>query len=446
MAHQNRLARETSPYLLQHAANPVDWFAWGPEAFEAARERGVPIFLSIGYATCYWCHVMERESFEDEGIGALMSELFVCVKVDREERPDVDDIYMAAVQAMTGRGGWPMSVFLTPPGARGKEDAGLEPFWGGTYLPPEPRWGMASFEQTLRAIRRAWDEQRGEVLEQAARLSEHVRDALGAERASAAIGERDCEKATRGLLSIYDRVHGGFGAAPKFPQPVFCEFLLDRLEASADEDETRAIEVSVRHTLERMALGGMYDQLGGGFHRYSVDEKWLVPHFEKMLYDNAQLLSLYARAQARWKSELFARVVKETAEYVLAEMTGNEGLFWSAQDAEVDGKEGLNYLWTAEEIEEAIGDSELAAYAKRVYGVDRGPNFRDPHHPGEPARNVLFHVEQVDKSGGKIFAEGGGIAGACAHDPCETAREAEAAEVGRQGDHELERADDRGLE
>lgn len=419
MAHQNRLARETSPYLLQHAANPVAWFAWGPEAFEAARERGVPVFLSIGYATCYWCHVMERESFEDEGIGALMSELFVCVKVDREERPDVDDIYMAAVQAMTGRGGWPMSVFLTPPGARGESDAGLEPFWGGTYLPPEPRWGMASFEQTLRAIRKAWDEQRAEVLEQAARLSEHVREALGAERENAAaIGERECEKATRGLLSIYDRVHGGYGAAPKFPQPVFCEFLLDRLDASANEDEKRAIEMSVRHTLERMALGGMYDQIGGGFHRYSVDEKWLVPHFEKMLYDNAQLLSLYSRAMTRWKSGLFARVVKETAEYVLAEMTGNEGLFWSAQDAEVDGKEGLNYLWTAEEIEEAVGGGELGEYAKRVYGVDGGANFRDPHHPGEPPRNVLFLVEHpregtevLSDAKSQQLAEGGVVLG-----------------------------------
>ncbi len=411
MPHSNRLARETSPYLLQHAHNPVDWFAWGPEAFEAARERGAPLFLSIGYSTCYWCHVMERESFEDPGVGALMSELFVCVKVDREERPDVDDIYMGAVQAMTGRGGWPMSVFLTPPGARGKEDAGLEPFWGGTYLPPEPRWGMASFEQTLRSIRKAWDEQRAEVLEQAARLSAHVRDALGAERAApVAIGERDVEKASRGLLSIYDRVHGGYGGAPKFPQPVFCDFLLDRLDATMNEDERRAIETSVRHTLERMALGGVFDQIGGGFHRYSVDERWLVPHFEKMLYDNAQLLSLYARAQERWKSELFARVVRETAEYVLAEMTGKEGLFWSAQDAEVDGKEGLNYLWTAEEIEEAIGDGELAAIAKRVFGVDQGPNFRDPHHPNEPARNVLFHVERVEAGeprGGPMFAEGG---------------------------------------
>ncbi len=391
----NRLAREASPYLLQHARNPVDWFPWGPEAFARARERDVPIFLSIGYSTCYWCHVMERESFENAEIAAMMNERFVCVKVDREERPDVDDLYMAATVLMTGHGGWPMSLFLDP--------ATLRPFYCGTYFPAEPRHGgMPTFPKVLEAMSGVWKEQRAAAIEQAGRLAEAVREQTATREGGAELGQEPVAHAVSGLLRTFDRVNGGFGRAPKFPQPVFLELLLDVRERAADDSTGDAIDECLRRTLDAMALGGVRDQIGGGFHRYSVDERWLVPHFEKMLYDNAQLANVYARAARQYGDEFYAGIARSTCDYVLREMTHAEGGFFSAQDAEVDGREGLNYLWTPEDLLAALCPPEVdavpelsraarsaAMLASSVYGISEGPNFRDPHHPEEPARSVL---------------------------------------------------------
>ena len=399
----NRLAREASPYLLQHARNPVDWFAWGPEAFASARERDVPIFLSIGYSTCYWCHVMERESFENAEIAAMMNERFVCVKVDREERPDVDDLYMAATVVMTGHGGWPMSLFLDP--------ATLRPFYCGTYFPAEPRHGgMPTFPKVLESMSGVWKEQRAAAIEQASKLAEAVREQTASRTGGVELGQEPVAHAVSGLLRTFDRVNGGFGRAPKFPQPVFLELLLDVRERAADDSTGDAIDECLRRTLDAMALGGVRDQIGGGFHRYSVDERWLVPHFEKMLYDNAQLASVYARAARQYGDEFYASIARSTCEYVLREMTHAEGGFFSAQDAEVDGREGLNYLWTPEDLLAALCPPEVDAvpelsraargaadFASRVYGVSEGPNFRDPHHPEEPARSVLRLAQRPEK-------------------------------------------------
>jgi len=383
----NRLAGETSPYLLQHAHNPVDWYPWGEEAFAAARERGVPIFLSVGYSTCYWCHVMERECFEDAAIAKQMNEGFVCVKVDREQLPDIDDVYMTAVQLLTGRGGWPMSVFLTPPGARGEEDAGLEPYWGGTYFPPEPRPGLPSFPQVLNAMSNAYANQPSEVLEQASSLTAAIRAHLSSDRAPVRLTDEPLARALDALWTSLDSTNGGFHGAPKFPQPVFLEFLLDAHANTDGEDRERA-ETMLRLTLDRMAMGGMNDQVGGGFHRYSVDATWTVPHFEKMLYDQGQLASVYARASVRFEDPFYARTARRTCAYALREMRDERGGLFSAQDAEVNAREGLNYLWTIDELgdELSVEDAEFAA---AVYAVDGGPNFQDPHHASEPARNVL---------------------------------------------------------
>ncbi len=403
----NRLGDQTSPYLRQHAFNPVDWWPWGEEAFAEARRRGVPIFLSVGYSTCYWCHVMERESFEDEAIASIMNERFVCVKVDREERPDVDDIYMAAVQLLTRRGGWPMSVWMTPPGARGEDDAGLEPFYAGTYFPAEERGGMVAFPQVLMGISEAWTGQREQVLEQAKQVTEGVRSMLGERAAPTPVGSEQVGAALGQLVQMYDREHGGFGQAPKFPQPVFVEFLLDALPTVEDPAVRSSLTRAVRHTLDRMAMGGMYDQVGGGFHRYSVDERWLVPHFEKMLYDNGQLASLYARSYARVGDEggdaYDAEIIRETLDYVLREMTAPEGGFYSAQDAEVNTREGENYLWTSEQLTEVLGEED-AVFAAKVYGVADGPNFQDPHHPEDAPTNVLFLASRPER-----VAEGMGL-------------------------------------
>ncbi|MBX3407448.1 MAG: DUF255 domain-containing protein [Phycisphaeraceae bacterium] len=379
----NRLARESSPYLLQHARNPVDWYPWGEEAFAEARRREAPIFLSIGYSTCYWCHVMERESFENESIAELMNERFVCIKVDREERPDIDDLYMAAVLAFRGQGGWPMSVFLEP--------RGLRPFWAGTYFPPEPKYaGMPTFPQVLEGVSNAWRDQRDEVLKQADKLAEAVRERTSAAGAPVRIGVEQVSHAAATLLRMHDPVRGGFGAAPKFPQPVYLALLLE-VRLSADEDTRRAIDAALRTTLDAMALGGLFDQVGGGFHRYSVDDSWTVPHFEKMLYDNAQLAAIYAEAAHVFNDALYRRTARRTIEYVLREMRGPDersGAFFSAQDAEVNRREGLNYLWTRDQILDALGPDD-AALAARLYGLNGGPNFRDPHHPNDPPSNVL---------------------------------------------------------
>ncbi len=394
----NHLAGETSPYLLQHAHNPVDWRPWGLEAFAEAQRRQAPIFLSIGYSTCYWCHVMERESFEDQRIADLMNEHFVCIKVDREERPDVDDIYMAAVQLLTGRGGWPMSVWLTPPDADG--EGGLQPFYAGTYFPPTSRRGMPGFDQILTSMATAWREQRDDVLAQAQRSTEAVAGHLAALAEPVGLSIDIAMQAVDQLLAMHDSTHGGFGRAPKFPQPVFLELLMAVRQAGVADAQIDRIDHAVRLTLDRMAMGGVYDHVGGGFHRYSTDAHWLVPHFEKMLYDNAQLASLYAASVQHTGDAYHAQVLRETLDYVLREMTDPEGAFYSAQDAEVNHHEGKNYLWQPDQIEVVLGPDD-AAFVNRVYGLDGGTNFQDPHDPEQPASNVLHltdHPSELAKS------------------------------------------------
>lgn len=374
----NRLIHESSPYLLQHAYNPVDWRPWGAEAFEEARRREVPILLSVGYSTCYWCHVMERECFENEAIGASMNAQFVCIKLDREERPDIDDAYMTALVTMTGQGGWPMNCFLDP--------HTLKPFWCGTYFPPEPAMGRPSWPRVLDALAAAWRDRREEVVGQSQSLAEAVAEQSRPSE-PVAVGASHVSAAVEALLRIFDRQNGGFGRAPKFPQPVFLDLLLEIRDQAGDDATRLAIDEAVRRSLDRMACGGIFDQVGGGFHRYSVDEFWLVPHFEKMLYDNAQLAMVYLRGASLYGDSWYAEIARRVLDYVLAEMTDDGGGFYSAQDAEVDHREGLNYLWRSEEFEAAL--EEDAAFAKRVYGLDAGPNFRDPHHPDDPPRNVL---------------------------------------------------------
>jgi uncharacterized protein YyaL (SSP411 family) len=338
----NRLADETSPYLLQHADNPVAWLPWGDDAFTHARAEDKPILLSVGYSACHWCHVMAHESFEDDATARLMNELFVNVKVDREERPDVDGLYMDAVVALTGHGGWPMTVFLTPEG---------EPFYGGTYYPPEPRHGLPAFREVLTAVAEAYRERRGAVSQSARQLVDHLR-AAGELRPSAdPLTEDLLREAVRALRQAFEPQWGGFGHAPKFPPASTLEFLLRARLRFGDEE---ALAMTVR-TLDGMALGGMWDAVGGGFHRYSVDAQWLVPHFEKMLYDNALLASAYLHGWALTGEERYRVVAERTAEYVLRELSLPEGGFASAQDADTEGVEGSTFTWTAEEIEAALG-------------------------------------------------------------------------------------------
>src|SRR6266508_5859091 len=329
VARVNRLANETSPYLIQHAENPVDWYAWGEDAFAKARAEEKPILLSIGYAACHWCHVMAHESFEDPGVAAVMNEHFVNVKVDREERPDVDSLYMDAVVALTGNGGWPMTVFLTPTG---------EPFLGGTYFPPEPRHGLPSFRQVLVAVSDAYRERHDEVVAQAQSLTESIRAAARVAAADEPLTGALLEQAVDGLRSGFDERNGGWGTAPKFPPASTLEFLLRRGETEP-----------ARKTLDGMALGGLYDLLGGGFHRYSVDARWLVPHFEKMLYDNALLVPAYLHGWLLTGKERWREVAEETCNYRLRELRLPEGGFASAQDADTNGVEGLTFTWTEEE-------------------------------------------------------------------------------------------------
>jgi uncharacterized protein YyaL (SSP411 family) len=385
-AHTNRLIDATSPYLLQHAHNPVDWYPWGEEAFAAARAADKPIFLSVGYSTCYWCHVMERESFENEDVAAVMNEHFVCIKVDREERPDVDDLYMTAVQMFSnGHGGWPMSVFLEPDS--------LRPFFAGTYFPPQDAHGRPGFTTLLGRIAEMWGTQRDVLLEQAGRAAGAIADELRAAAEPVAVGQEEVDNARDRLLSTYDSALGGFGSAPKFPQPGQLRFLM---ESAWDDESARA---AVLHTLDAMSLGGMYDQIGGGFHRYSTDAKWLVPHFEKMLYDNGQLAELYARAFEATGDQWYERVLRQTLDYVLREMTDGSGRFYSAQDAEVDASEGASYVWTDEAFTRALETGHLAGetgFARRVYAIDGGPNFRDPHDPSANPVNVLFLPAKPD--------------------------------------------------
>ena len=365
----NRLAAETSPYLLQHAHNPVDWYPWGPEAFDLARREDKPVLLSVGYSACHWCHVMERESFENDEIAALMNRLFVSIKVDREERPDVDQIYMQAVQSMTGRGGWPMTVFLTPDGV---------PFYGGTYFPPVDRHGMPAFPRLLQSIADAYHSRRGEVLEAGRQLVESMGQS-GRLSGAASLLHRDVLiKGYMGLGAEFDERDGGLGQAPKFPQPMTWEAVLRVGRRTGDP---RALDM-VRRTLTRMARGGIYDQVGGGFHRYSVDSQWLVPHFEKMLYDNAQLASLYLHAWLVTRDGEYRRIVEETLDYVLREMTHPAGGFYSAQDADSEGVEGKFFVWSPDELRATLGDPDLARAALAYWGMDDGPNFE--------GHNILF--------------------------------------------------------
>jgi len=374
----NHLARETSPYLLQHAENPVDWYPWGEEALQKARDEDKPIFLSIGYSACHWCHVMAHESFEDEATAAVLNQYFVSIKVDREERPDLDQIYMTAVQSLTGSGGWPMSVFLTPEG---------HPFYGGTYFPPSPRYGMPSFTQVLDAIIDAWQKRRSELVASGQKLVTAIERQSQVDTQSA-FGRKELNPDTlrsafRALQQSFDQEHGGWGQAPKFPQPMALEFLLRYHHSTGD---TQALAM-VTQTLEAMARGGMYDQVGGGFHRYSVDEHWRVPHFEKMLYDNSQLARVYLHAWQVTGNEFFRTISEEILDYVVGEMTHPDGGFYSTQDADSEGEEGRFFVWTPDEIREVLGKETDAFIA--AYGVTRHGNFE--------GKNILEFVGDLDQ-------------------------------------------------
>jgi uncharacterized protein len=363
-AHKtNRLSGETSPYLLQHATNPVDWYAWGPDALAKSKSENKPIFLSIGYSACHWCHVMERESFENPDIAALMNEHFVNIKVDREERPDLDQIYMSAVQAMTGHGGWPMSVFLTPE---------LEPFFGGTYFPPADSRGMAGFPRVLLSVHRAWQERHDEIKESAAEMTGQLRALGRLPKGSGALDVKLLDQAARTTMRSFDPLHGGFGHAPKFPHPMDLKVLLRYHARSGD---AQALHI-VRHTLDKMARGGIYDHLGGGFARYSTDDRWLVPHFEKMLYDNALLTSVYLEVYQLTHDPDFGRVARETMDYVLGRMTGAEGAFYSTEDADSEGVEGKYYVWSDSEVKEILGADQAKVFCY-VYDVTEQGNWEE---------------------------------------------------------------------
>ena len=356
----NRLASETSPYLLQHAHNPVDWSPWGPDALARAKLLDRPIFLSIGYAACHWCHVMERESFEDEATAAVLNANFIPIKVDREERPDLDQVYMAAVQAMTGGGGWPMSVFLTPEG---------RPFYGGTYFPDTPRHGLPSFPQLLEGISEAWRTQRGELETSGLRLVEALAGAATLPPGSAAPTAQVLDAAVAGIEGQFDPATGGWGSAPKFPQPMTIEFLLRRAAATGDP---RPLAVA-RRSLDAMADGGIHDQLGGGFHRYATDARWLVPHFEQMLYDNAQLARAYLQAWRATGDVRYRDVATGTLDYLTRELRTADGAFAASQDADTQGEEGGTFTWAAAEVREVLGDASPAFEA--AYDVTDAGNW-----------------------------------------------------------------------
>lgn len=363
----NHLAHETSPYLLQHQGNPVDWYPWNAAALARAQQEDKPIFLSIGYSACHWCHVMEHESFENQEIAALLNQHFVCIKVDREERPDLDQLYMQAVQAISGRGGWPLSAFLTPD---------LQPFFGGTYWPPTARGGMPGFDQILLAVADVWTNRRGAAVEQAARLTAHLRAQQFAPPADERITLELLDLAATRLAGSFDPQHGGFGDAPKFPRPMDLQVLLRSWHRQRDP---HTLDM-VRLTLDRMAAGGIYDHLGGGFARYSVDDRWLVPHFEKMLYDNALLAEVYLDGFLATGDRTYARVAQETLDYVLRDMQDPAGGFHSAEDADSEGEEGKFYVWSDTEIRAVLG-GEWGDRFCRAYGVTAGGNFE--------GRNIL---------------------------------------------------------
>ncbi len=394
----NRLAKEKSPYLLQHANNPVDWFSWGDEAFEKARAEDKPVFLSIGYSTCHWCHVMERESFENLGIAAQLNRDFISIKVDREERPDVDRIYMLFVQAATGSGGWPMTVFLTPD---------RKPFFGGTYFPPDNRYGRPGFGALLQSLANAWRNDRARVEQSGAQVIEQLKDYSLAGRLNASqttTGAADGTTLDAGFRSFeraFDPRLGGFGGAPKFPRPSVFNFLLRYYARNREED---ALEM-VLLTLREMAKGGMYDQLGGGFHRYSVDDHWFVPHFEKMLYDQAQLAVSYVEAFQITREPRYAEVAREIFEYVLRDLSHPEGGFYSAEDADsaIDAahphekSEGAFYLWSREELVEALGERDAEIFSRR-FGVEKNGNVDEDPHGEFRGRNILFQAKDAPEA------------------------------------------------
>jgi len=397
----NRLANETSPYLLQHKDNPVDWYPWGEEALTRAREDDKPILLSVGYSACHWCHVMERESFENGETARMMNEHFVNVKVDREERPDIDSIYMAAVQALTRHGGWPMTVFLTPDGA---------PFYGGTYFPPIPSRGMPSFQQLLLSVADAYENRREEVLQSAQSVRDYLQASTAAVMPEAeSAGTELLDRAAGALLSQLDRRFGGFGSAPKFPQAMNLEVLLRHYHRTGERSALDGVELTCR----QMANGGIYDQLGGGFSRYSVDGYWLVPHFEKMLYDNALLSRLYLETYQATGDAFYRRIAEQTLDYVLRDMTSEEGGFYSAEDADSEGEEGKFYVWTPDELEAAL-DPDEASLAARYWDVTERGNFEGKNilHVARPPEAVADEFglapeelwARIDKIREKLFA------------------------------------------
>jgi hypothetical protein len=383
----NRLALESSPYLLQHKDNPVDWYPWGDEAFARARSEDKPVFLSIGYSTCHWCHVMEHESFENATIAEVLNRDFVAIKVDREERPDVDDVYMQAVQMMTGSGGWPLSLFLTPD---------RKPFYGGTYYPPRSRWGRPGFVELLGAISSAWRSRRDELESSAAEMLGHLETESQARAATSAMPAGVLDAVVPALAKQFDAENGGFGGAPKFPPAMRLELLL-RLWTRTGVPLAREM---VEKTLSGMAAGGMYDQIGGGFHRYSVDAHWTVPHFEKMLYDNAMLARVYTLAYRAFGRPDDARVVRETLDYLLREMTPEDGGFYAAQDADSEGEEGTFYVWTPEAVAEVVGASEAPLVCAR-FGVTPAGNFEH----GTTVLTAAKSVAELAADSGRGVAE-----------------------------------------
>ena len=376
----NRLINETSPYLLQHAHNPVNWYPWGEEALQRAVNEDMPIMLSIGYSACHWCHVMERESFEDEAIAALMNQNFISIKVDREERPDLDAVYMEAVQALTGAGGWPMTVFLTPQG---------KPFYGGTYFPPADRAGMPGFARILESVSQAYRTNRGEIERVTNQLTEQMGRTGQLAKGGGLLTDEILHQAYSQLASNFDYQNGGFGAAPKFPQPMTPEFLLRHYHRTRDEHTLEMVNL----TLEKMARGGMYDQIGGGFHRYSTDTYWLVPHFEKMLYDNALLARLYLHAYQLTQRPLYRRITEEILDYVLREMTDPQGGFYSAQDADSEGEEGKFFLWSRAQVVSELGEEEGSLFADFFDITERG-NFEGSNIPNINKKAMTFAQEK----------------------------------------------------
>jgi uncharacterized protein len=399
-SHTNKLIDETSPYLLQHAHNPVDWYPWGPEALERSRSEDKPILLSIGYSACHWCHVMEHESFENEDIARLMNENFVCIKVDREERPDLDSIYMSAVQMMTGHGGWPMTMFLTPE---------LKPFYGGTYYPPEDRRGMAGFPRVLTAIADSYQNKRPEILSSADAITAELKKSDRFVASNEMLTTEVLNSAFSALVGAFDQSNGGFGGAPKFPPSMTLMFLLRHHKRTHSPEALKMVET----TLQKMAGGGMYDHLGGAFARYSVDARWLVPHFEKMLYDNALLTRIYLYAYQQTKNPLYRRVAEETLEYIIRDMTDRSGGFYSSEDADSEGEEGKFYVWTKAEVVRVLGNEAGQVFCE-FFDVTEEGNFehgnsilntpRSPEElPAEESRNVEEIREIINAGKRKLF-------------------------------------------